>query len=539
MKWWGWGHPERRFELKDPPGFWAYLESVVGPLPPPEPVAALDQIALPPSGLLPEELADLRKIVGDDGVWTDPETRLRHALGKAYIDLLRLRQGRLSAAPDAVIFPENEDRILELLRLAAEKKWALIPFGGGTTVVGGIEAEEGRISITLDLQKMNRILSLDRDSGTVRAQSGISGPDLERHLNAAGLTLGHFPQSFEYSTLGGWIATRSAGQNSTKYGKIEEMVTGLRMVTPRGVYTAPAMPGEAVGPSLPQCMIGSEGVLGVISEATVRLRHVPARRTFAGYFMPDFLSGVDAVRRMLQADIYPAVIRVSDADETGLALVLGRSSRASFQHGLLRRYLKLRGLSLDKGALVVMIFEGEGRGVSGARREARRHFKAGVNLGRHPARHWMRSRFDHPYLRDDLLERSVMVDTLETAAPWHRIPALYTRVRNVLLDSINKTASGSLVMTHLSHAYPDGASLYFTFMARQQPGQEMKQWLTVKAAATVAILENGGTLSHHHGIGTLHKPWVKRYLGEQAFELLKQIKFKLDPDNIMNPGKLV
>ena len=539
MKWWGWGSPERRFDIKDPRGFWAHLEKSLGPLPRAEPVADLKRIVLPASRLPPTDLAALRHIVGEDGVLTSLETRIRHALGKSYIDLLRLRKGRIPAAPDAVVFPTDENQILAVFKLAGEKDWALIPFGGGTTVVGGVETQGNRVTITLDLQRMNRVLALDPVSRTARVQSGIQGPDLEGHLNAAGLTLGHFPQSFEFSTLGGWIATRSAGQNSTKYGKIEHMVAGLRMATPGGMHTAAPVPAEAVGPSMPQCMIGSEGVLGVITEATVRLQSLPARRAFLGYFLPDFLSGIDAVRAMLQADIRPAVIRLSDPEETRLALVLGRSSPKSFKEMLLRRYLDLRGVPADTGALLILIFEGTGPGVRAFRHKARRFCKGGVALGRQPARLWLKSRFQHPYLRDDLLDRSVMVDTLETATTWDRLPGLYAHVRNCLIESITKTAPGCLVLTHLSHAYPDGASLYFTFMARQQAGQEMKQWLAVKAAATAAILEHGGTLSHHHGIGTMHKAWMKRYLGAAGIAWLKNMKSNLDPRNILNPGKLI
>jgi alkyldihydroxyacetonephosphate synthase len=362
---------------------------------------------------------------------------------------------------------------------------------------------------------------------------------LERELNAHGFTLGHFPQSFEFSTLGGWVATRSAGQNSTKYGKIEQMVVSLRLVSPTGVLDSPIVPADAAGPSLRQCLIGSEGTLGVITQAVVRLHPLPQSRAFAAYLFPDFAAGVNAVKEMLQADLRPAVMRLSDPQETAMALLLAESHRPSLKERLGHLYVKLRGFDLQNGALLLLIFEGPHSLVTVAKKEAHRYARSGLYLGSRPGRNWMKERFRHPYIRDDLLDRSVMVDTLETAAPWQKLPELYAAVRQALSDSILATAPGALVFGHLSHGYPDGASLYYTFMARQQPGQELEQWQTVKTAATEAILKHGGALSHHHGIGSMHKLWTSTYLGQEGVALLADVKKKIDPQNIMNPGKLL
>lgn len=540
LKWWGWGFGGQRYTLPDPQNFWSFLEHNLHPLPQAPRIASLGDIPLTSTQLSPQDLALLKGLFGDGGVTIDAADRLVHALGKSYSDLIRMRQGRIKSAPDAVVFPEREEQILSVLQLAANRGWAIVPFGGGTSVVGGVEPlSNGRPVLTVDLRRMNRVLSIDGISNTARIEAGIRGPELEARLNANGFTLGHFPQSFEFSTLGGWIATRSAGQNSTKYGKIEHMVVSLRMVTFDGVLDSPVVPVDAVGPSLLQCLIGSEGTLGVITQAVVRLNRIPQYRSFATYLFPAFVSGVDAVRDMVQADLRPAILRLSDPQETAMALLISKPPHPSFKLRLGYWYVRLRGFDLKHGALLILIFEGERNLMSAARRETHRFLRSGLSLGGHPARMWMESRFQLPYLRDDLIDHSVMVDTLETAAPWEKLQGLYGAVRQTLSELILKTAPGALVFAHLSHAYPDGASLYFTFMARQQAGRELEQWQRVKEEATETILKYGGALSHHHGIGSMHKPWMGSYLGPESLKFLQHMKEKMDPKNIMNPGKLL
>jgi alkyldihydroxyacetonephosphate synthase len=540
LKWWGWGREGESYSISNPQGFWSFLQQNLGPLEQSPRVSSLNDIPLPPSRLTSKELEALRDLFGESGVTIDDADRIRHSFGKSYVDLLRIRRGTVERAPDVVVFPQRQEQIEDLLALASQRAWAVVPFGGGTSVVGGVEVPgNGKPSVTLDLRGMNRVLNIDHTSHTALVESGILGPDLEKELNANGFTLGHFPQSFEFSTLGGWVATRSAGQNSTKYGKIEQMVVSLRLVSPTGVLDSPIVPADAAGPSLLQCLIGSEGTLGVITQVVVRLHPLPQSRVYASYLFPDFASGVNAVKKMLQADLRPAVMRLSDPQETAMALLLAESHRPSLKERLGHLYVRLRGFDLQNSALLLLIFEGPDRLVSAANREAHRYARSGLYLGSLPARNWIKERFRHPYIRDDLLDRSVMVDTLETAAPWQKLPELYAAVRQALSDSILGSAPGALILGHLSHAYPDGASLYFTFMARQQPGQELEQWQTVKTAATEAILKHGGALSHHHGIGFVHKPWTSAYLGKEGLSLLAELKNKIDPQNIMNPGKLL
>ena len=317
------------------------------------------------------------------------------------------------------------------------------------------------------------------------------------------------------------------------------MVVSLRMVTPTGVVDSPTVPADAAGPSLLQCLIGSEGILGVITHAVVRLHPIPQHRAFIACLFPDFTTGIAAVRNILQADMRPAILRLSDPEETAMAVLLSKSPRPSVKERLGHWYIRSRGFDLERSALLILIFEGTHDHVAAARRQARSFLKSGLSLGSSPARLWLKSRFHHPYLRDDLLDRSVMVDTLETAAPWESLLTLYTALRKALSESIRNTAPGALVFSHLSHAYPDGASLYFTFMARQQTGRELEQWQEVKEAATEAILRHGGALSHHHGVGSMHKPWLRDYLGHTGLEFLEHMKDKVDPKHIMNPGKVL
>ena len=540
MKWWGWGREGERYPIPNPQGFWSFLEQNLGPLEQSPRVMSLDDISLPPSRLASRDLEDIKELFGESGVSTEKGDRISHSFGKSYVDLLRIRRGMVESSPDAVVFPQRQEHITDFLAMASHRSWAVVPFGGGTSVVGGVEVPRTDTPVvTVDLRRMNRVLDIDRTSHTAVVQSGILGPALEKELNANGFSLGHFPQSFEFSTLGGWVATRSAGQNSTKYGKIEHMVVGLRLVSPTGVLDSPIVPADAAGPSLLQCLIGSEGTLGVITQAVVRIHPLPQNRAFASYLFSDLAAGVDAVKKMLQADLRPSVLRLSDPQETAMALLLARSPRPSLKELLGHLYVKLRGFDLQNGALLLLIFEGPGRLVSVAKKEARRYARSGLYLGGLPARNWMKERFRHPYIRDDLLDRSVMVDTLETAAPWEKLPGLYTAVRQRLYDAVLATAPGALVFGHLSHGYPDGASLYFTFMARQQQGQEFEQWQSIKTAATETILKHGGALSHHHGIGTMHRPWTAAYLGKEGCALLAELKKKIDPHNTMNPGKLL
>ncbi len=535
-KWWGWGEEQRTFPLPHAEQFWAHVSSWLGELGVSQRIESLAEVALPPSRLEAKALDALRAASGAASFTTDSVDRAVHSLGKSYCDLVRIRRGEITHATDAVIYPETEEQVATLLNAAAEREVAVIPFGGGTSVLGGVEPIGAKPTVTLDLQQMNRMLRLDPLAATATIEAGVLGPSLEQQLNAKGFTLGHFPQSFEYSSLGGWIATRSAGQNSTLYGKIEHRVESLRMAFPGGAIATPAVPAAAAGPDLNQMIAGSEGILGVITQATVRLAPLPKRCDYRGYVFPAFEPGVEASRELMQSGLTPAVLRLSDEPETEVTLAM----RAP-PHGLMAAaeglYLTLRRIRLEGAALMIVGFDGDEDQVRSDWRRAHRILRRheGSSLGHRPGQTWEHSRFAAPYLRDLLLDHTIMVDTLETATTWDRYLPLYRSAR----DAMAKAMDGrGLVMAHLSHAYSDGASLYYTFLARQADGHELEQWQRVKVAATDAIIAAGGALSHHHGIGSDHRPWMSRYLGTAGVRTLAALKQTFDPNGIMNPGKL-
>jgi alkyldihydroxyacetonephosphate synthase len=536
-KWWGWGDPERRVELPDEA--LRRLRAALGAAdrsaePVPLEAVELDEPRLP--GAARDRLADL---VGRDWVRDDRLTRILHAAGKGYVDLVRMRAGAAQSAPDAVVYPASDDDVKALLDLSGEHGIAVVPFGGGTSVVGGVEPVRGSFGslIALDLARMTRVLDIDRQSLTATFGPGLRGPRVEAELARAGLTLGHFPQSFEYATLGGWVATRSAGQASTGYGKIEEMVAGLRCVSPAGEIELEPLPASAAGPELRELLVGSEGVLGVITKATLRVRPQPEQRRYEAWMFKGFAEGAETFRRLEQGGAAPDVARLSDEAETMLSLELAGGRSLTRRVG--RAYVGARGFS--DGCLAVLGFEGERAVVARRRAQTARLLRArgALYLGTRPGQAWERGRFAAPYLRDALLDRCVLVETLETATRWSRLMDLYAAVREAITSSLAERGTPPLVMCHISHLYPDGASLYFTFMAAQEEGSEIEQWQAAKFAATDAIVSAGGTISHHHAVGRDHAAWLPREVGQLGVEVVRTVKERLDPRGIMNPGKLL
>jgi alkyldihydroxyacetonephosphate synthase len=539
MKWWGWGEEGHSFSLPDPERFWGLVADRLGELGVSPRIESLDAITLSPSHLEGEALAALRRIVGDDAVAIDTAQRAVYSLGKGYRDAVRIRRGEVPHPTDAVVRPQTEEQVAAVLAEAARRGVAVIPFGGGTSVVGGVEPTGERPTITLDLQHLARVLSIDPVSATATVQAGILGPALEDQLGARGFTLGHFPQSFQFSSLGGWIATRSGGQKSTLYGKIEERVQSLRLSFPGGAIATRDVPAAAAGPDLNQLIVGSEGILGVITQATVRLSPSPQHLEYRGYLFPAFPAGVEAAREMMQRELTPAVLRLSDETETAINLVF-RSTPRGLAAAIEKAggwYLARRGVSLDRASVLILGFEGEEAAVSSQWQRAKPILRrwGGVSVGRSPGRAWERSRYEAPYLRDVLLDRAILVDTLETATTWDRYLALYATVRDALAGALGER---SLVMAHLSHSYPHGGSIYFTFIAPQEQGREIEQWERAKKSATQAIVASGAALSHHHGIGSDHRPWMAAYLGPGGARALTALKQAFDPQDIMNPGKL-
>jgi alkyldihydroxyacetonephosphate synthase len=532
MKWWGWGDPAKRAELG--PEAVAMLRSELGQAEPTERVE-LDQVVAPAPRPLPAEIA---AAVGPAAVLDGREHRVRRAAGRSYPDLVRLRTGRLEDAPDAVVLPGSVAEVERVLEICSREGIAVVPFGGGTSVVGGVEPLRGGFErlLSLDLRRLHDV-AVDRRSLTATLGPGLRGPEAEEALNAQGVTLGHFPQSFEYATIGGFAATRSAGQASSGYGRFDELVTAIVLTAPAGDLRTLEIPHSAAGPALRELVVGSEGTLGVITRVTARVRPLPERRRYEAWMAADFASGAEVVRSLAQADVLPDVVRVSDQGETRFSLAL--SSAAGAKRTLLSSYLRLRRRA--GGCLIVCGWEGEPEAVERRRALSARVLRSGgaAALGGAPGRAWERGRYEAPYLRDELLDVGYLVETLETAHTWSRLGHLYEEVRAAIGAALATQGTPGIVICHLSHAYRDGASLYFTFLARRRPDAEIEQWRLVKAAACEAIVEAGGTITHHHAVGRDHAPYMRAEVGELGVEVLRAVKERLDPAGIMNPGKLI
>ncbi len=535
VRWWGWGFEDRSVPLESKPGLLAFLKGALdlgdGDL---LPVPDRTSLRVPPSRLSQADRAEFETVVGEEGIAVSDFNRLGHGLGKSYRDLMRLRLGRLPAVPDVVLFPEEDEDVRRILEVCTAQGFAVVPFGGGTSVVGGVEvAEAYRPHVALDLRRMQKVLGVDEVSLTATAQAGIRGPVLEEVLWARQLTTGHFPQSFELSTLGGWIAARSTGAFSNRYGKIEDLVAGVRLVAPSGTYDLASRPHRAMGSDLLGLAVGSEGTLGVITQATVRVHRAPQDRAFESMVFGGFREGLEALREMAQAGVPPDMAYLMDEEETRMNVAAAGGAK-----GIGSALLRARGFSLDRASVMLLGYEGAREVVREHLAIGKKYARAGIAVGSGPAETWFRERYDAPYLRDSLIDHRIMVDTVETATVWSNLERLYVATCKALLEGIWSTGVKALVGCHISHVYSEGASLYFTFMGRQRRGQELEQYDSVKSAVTRAILEAGGNLSHHHGIGMEHAGYLRGALGEAPWRLLREVKRTLDPRGIMNPGKL-
>ncbi len=493
-----------------------------------DPVARRDEgdVPLRASALTPARRDGLTAVVGVDHVSTDHRDRLRRAGGKSTPDLLRRRLDRPQDAPDAVVFPADHGEVLALLAHCAEAGIAVVPFGGGTSVVGGVSPERGRFDtvIALDLRRLDGLRAVDPISGTATLGAGLTGPAAEELLAAHGLSLGHFPQSFEFASIGGFAATRSSGQASAGYGRFDDMVQRLLIATPTGELDLGRAPASAAGPDLRELFVGSEGALGVITEVTVRVHPRPETVAYQAWSFPDFATGAAALRSVVQAGAAPTVLRLSDEAETGLNL-----ARAG----------DIGGAPVT-GCLAVTTVEGTAAHVAARRAEAEALLRAagGTALGEEPARQWEHGRFAAPYLRDALLDVGVLCETLETATTWSALPDLKARVTASLTESLGVDGAPVLVMCHISHTYPTGASLYFTVVARQAE-DPLAQWAVAKRAVGDVIAAAGATITHHHAVGTDHRPWLPDEIGDLGVRVLRAVKNEIDPVGILNPGKLI
>ncbi len=486
---------------------------------------APDAIRLPDPRLADDVRAALADAVGAEHVRGDAESRLLHTRGKSTPDLLRMRAGQVEDAPDAIVLPGSQDEVLAVLAACADRRVAVVPFGGGTSVVGGLEPERAGFDgvIALDLRRMNRLLDLDEISRTATLEPGLRGPEAEALLGERGFTIGHHPQSFEYATIGGFAAARSSGQASAGYGRFDERVVRLTLATPRGAIELGRAPKSAAGPDLRQLALGSEGAFGVITSVTVEVSPVPAQRVYDGWCLPSFADGATALRRLVQDGPVPTVLRLSDETETALNLAapseIGQGSAGT--------------------CLAIVGYEGSTESVATRRDAAGAVLRdCGGQLDEAAGASWVEGRYRGPYLRDAMLDAGALVETLETATFWSNVPALYAAVGDALRESLGAQGSPPVVLCHISHVYRSGASLYFTVgaAARDDP---LAQWHAAKRTASDAIAAAGGAITHHHGVGIDHREHYAREVGPLAIAALRAVKATLDPEGIMNPGVLI
>ncbi|MGC8737547.1 MAG: FAD-binding oxidoreductase [Candidatus Hydrogenedens sp.] len=534
-KWYGWGLKQGPDLLKDKrDSFWNWLRELSGftelPHTPPVDIHTI-QINEP---ALPHSLiSEIRRKISQGKITSEPIERIIHARGKSYLDTLALRSGELPNVPDIVIYPKTKEEVIEVIRWASLNDIAVIPFGGGTSVVGGVnpvKAQKHIGIVTLDLREMNRLIHIDAKSRIACAESGIEGPRLEELLQKEGFTLGHYPQSFEFSTLGGWVSARGAGHQSIRYGKAEDWFAGAEIISPPGPWKTEAFPSSACGPQIKDLIPGSEGTLGVMTDIEFRIHPLPEEKYYNAYIFPSFDAGVEASRQLMQTDIPLAMIRLSDAQETFFytAMQMGSGDPTS----------------LPQFCLMLIGLEGDAPCITAGRQIIERIFTnyQAISLGEGIADHWFQQRFLLPYLRDEMLDFGIGVDTLETAIRWSKLldlhEAIYKAIRETIENDPDQKPQFPIVMAHLSHAYLDGASLYFTFIFPRSQKDPSQQWYRIKNSASDVIRKHNATISHHHGIGTDHKLWFAGEKSALVYELLRQIKYQIDPKNILNFGKL-
>jgi alkyldihydroxyacetonephosphate synthase len=549
MKWWGWGDEGVSFTHEDKPGFRPFVKrhlelDVARDTSPP---VAFDDLPIPEPSLTPGLRVALEAAVEDGQLSTDPRDRVVHARGKSLRDLVRHRRGDVGRLPDVVIRPAGEEEVAAIMRAALDADAIVIPFGGGTSISGSLEAPAGeeRTVISVDLGRLDRVLAIDDASRIARAQAGVFGPSLEKQLNARGWTLGHFPDSFTHSTLGGWIATRSSGMQSDRFGDIADLMRAVRVVTPAGVLATRPVPSTSTGPSVREMVLGSEGRLGIITEATVHVQRTAERRTILGYLFPTWPDALAGMRDIAASEASPSVTRVSDAPETrfSFATKKGSSPVDHLKSKALAVYLqRRRDFDLDAMCLSFIGYEGTEGHVAAQRklvgRIVARH--GGLCIGSGPGDLYDQKKFDTPYIRDYLLDRGALADVSETSAPWSALSTVYDNVMASARGAFDVVGVPGYVMCHLSHSYHAGACLYFTFAFKPSGHRDgLEEYDVVKSSIQQTFVDSGATLSHHHAVGTEHASWLAQDISEPGVVMLRALFDGMDPGANLNPGKIV
>lgn len=547
MKWWGWGDKEVSFDMSHRPDLWPFInrKTRMSQHPIQHPVT-LESIELPPVCHHPECVRELEQYFSSDQYTGAHEERVIHAYGKSFRDLWRIRRGLVTSAPDMVIYPESNEQVSIIIAVAHRHNVVVIPFGGGSNIAGCVEAKstQGRMVISLDMKRMGEVLSLDAYSRVAVIQAGAMGPALEKQLNAQGFTLGHFPDSFEYSSLGGWVATRSAGMQSDTYGKIEDMVIALRVVTPTGELQTRRVPKASNGIDVNHMLMGSEGIMGVITEVTVQVHRIAECQEYLGYLFPNFSSGVSAMHECVQCACVPSMTRLNDPGKTQLSFAF-KSSSGLFKTGLaklMKWYLaRIKKIDFEQCCLMLNIVEGDRHNFKRINKQMsdiyRRH--GAVYLGKDPGRAFSKGKFDFPYLRDYCMDRNGITDVSETATTWENLLPLYHSTVASLKQAMQEYTPHNFLGCHISHTYHSGASLYFTFGAVEKEQAGIQHYLAIKKAAEDAFIEGGASLSHHHAVGYEHLPWIQQDVSVIGLQAVVAMKQSIDPHCIMNPGKII
>ncbi len=547
QKWWGWGEDGKSYSHHDKPKFAPFVKKMVGvditAAVPPSP--RFDDLEVPASQLGEALRGELVAILGEKFVQTDDETRVVHAFGKGVRDLMRVRAGQLGRLPDVVLYPGSQAEVERLVDAVIAADGVLIPFGGGSNIVAALEAEPGetRQVVSVNLGRLSRVLEIDESSGLAHIQAGVFGPDMEDQLNAQGWTLGHHPDSFVWSTLGGWIATRSSGMQSDKYGDIADIVRGLTMVMPGQVLSLRPLPSSSSGPSVREMVLGSEGRLGIITSAWVNVHRLPEVRELQSYFFATYEDGLKACEQIMASDAAPMMARVSDAVETQYIMANGKKSSriGSLSSKAIQKIMEAKGWDLEKIAMSFVGFEGSPTHVRYEKGLVSRIVKAngGISVGKGPGTLYDQKKYDTPYIRDFMLDRGLICDVSETTTPWAYAEQIHTNTVARFQKAMDEIGVRGVVFCHLSHSYHSGACQYFTFAIADDSENQMATYDVAKRVIQQSFMDNHGTVSHHHGVGEEHSPWMDQDISPAGVFIQRKLFDGVDPGHHLNPGKII
>ena len=551
MKWWGWGVDGVGFHYEDKPGFAPFVKYAVGldlltATRAGEP--SFSELNVGKSNATAAFVKALTGVVGAKHVTTDDMDRVVHTYGKSIRDLMRVRGNMILRSPDVVIYPADEAEVQKIVDAAVAANAVIIPFGGGSNIGGSLEPlpEEKRTIVSLDMGRLRKVISIDAESGLARIQAGAQGPDLEEQLNKQGWTIGHFPDSFTHSTIGGWVATRSSGMQSDKYGDIADIARGLRVVRPGGQLVLRPLPSTSSGPSVREMILGSEGRLGVITEVTAQVHRIPEKRDVYAYFFPNWEAGIAAMQEISESDAAPSITRISDARETGFSLATSKDRKGldKFMAGTLLPWIM--GVAWGKKNLdqICLSFIGYEGSPSHAKRQRKlveriiRKHKGLTIIGTGPGVLYDQKKFDTPYLRDFLLDMGAAGDVSETAAPWSKLNQVHDAAYAAAQGAYDKIGIQGWIMSHMSHSYHSGACLYFTF-AFVFDKDPIAEYDVVKRAIQQSFVDNDATISHHHGVGLEHSPWLSEDISPEGVKIMAGLFTSADANDNFNPGKIL